>query len=329
MSCLARRIAVAHAALWGEPLPQTPPASSCSSRPLDLLAPWALVVGMKLYNATPEVVFRKLLRKIPREPKLLMLDVGAHVSGTFAFKGFWEGHHGIAFEPEPRSCQRLENSASRAKAKFGKLATRREFRPPTYGSIRTRCVVVGAAPGSAEFPNAPHSRSNRTDGFGVGKRVKGIGMVKVPVVRLDDEVSIGARTPNGIVLKSDTQGYEMEVMRGAERLFSQQAVRLLFVEMSSGTLKARGSSPLELMAWLHAHGYDCTHLTIAARRLPLRPVRFGYVRVPSTAPLAAQQTIPFQQMDELLAHVPPDYQSGSSDLMCWPANLRPESVHPA
>ena len=294
---------------------------------------------MRLYNATPEVVFQKqVLPRLPHEPRLLMLDVGAHVSGTFAFKGFWNGHHGIAFEPEPSSCRRLESRARAAKAKVAKLALRRRLWPPTgtrtgtgTGSIRTRCVVAGSAPGSAEFPNATstHSESKRTDGFGVGRHVEGIGMIKVPVVRLDDEVPIGTPgVPDGIVLKTDTQGYEMEVLRGAERLFSQQAVRLLFVEMSSGTLRAHGSSPLELMTWLHTHGYDCTHLTIAARKLPLRPPRFDYVRVPSTALLAAQQTIPFRQMDELLAHVPPDNLSGSSDLMCWPANLRLESVQP-
>jgi len=90
MSCLARRLAVAHAAMWDEPLPQTPPVSSCASRPLNILAPGALTVGMRLHNATPEVVFQKqVLPRLPSEPKLLMLDVGAHVSGTFAFKGFW------------------------------------------------------------------------------------------------------------------------------------------------------------------------------------------------------------------------------------------------
>lgn len=84
--CVAQRAAVARAALWAEPAAPPPRASRCASKPLDLLLPWALglplgLPGMrahKIYNMTPEGVFQNyLLQRIPADPPLLMLDVGA------------------------------------------------------------------------------------------------------------------------------------------------------------------------------------------------------------------------------------------------------------
>lgn len=121
------------------------------------------------------------------------------------------------------------------------------------------------------------------------------------------------------MLKSDTQGFELEVMRGARRLMAQQAVALLFVEVSHGLLRRQGSSALSLMRWLRSRGYDCTHLRITARVTPKGrfPVRFSAVQLP--AQLRRRSTLGFDELAAVLQHAPPANMSGWTDLVCWPA----------
>lgn len=125
----------------------------------------------------------------------------------------------------------------------------------------------------------------------------------------------------GIVLKSDTQGFELEVLRGARRLMAQRAIALLFVEVSSSLLRNQGTSALRLMHWIRMRGYDCAHLRLAARVTPKgrSPVRFSVIDLP--APLLGRATIGFDELARVLQHAPPANMSGWTDLVCWPARI--------
>lgn len=256
----------------------------------------------------PETLFRQIVRRMPRQPAMLMVDVGAHTRGELATDGVLHGHPAIAFEAGLASCAALKRHTQHVAQKSSVPLT-------------VRCVAVGSRNGTVQF-GAP--KTFRSDGLSV--RTSGYGKsptVDVPMVRLDDEIRQQLQQLQGssssFIMKTDTQGFEMEVLRGAEGMFSRRAARLLFVEISYGTLRKHGTSSLELMEWIHAHGYDCTHLCIF--RVPPHSSRARYIPLPSTLYASDKSTISFTDLHELLKSPEPrrDNHSGWTDLLCWPA----------
>jgi len=309
---VAHRVAVARTALWAG----APPLPRSCTPPANVLSPWTLLLDgpVALVNSTPETTFRQhLLPRLPRSPRMLFIDVGG-ADGTFARGGFARGHDGLALEAAPANCPSLERAANNARQRAERKSKALFYFLSAKNKLVALCAAAGAEPG--ELFMAGRSNASRGDDFSLSQSSR--GKVRVPVVRLDAAVEQNfARRP--IVLKTDTQGFEMSVLRGAGSLLSQGRVRLLFVEMSSGTLRAHGSSPAQLMGFLHDHGYDCTHLGISAARR--RPRGFYYVSRTFPAVVAAldvHETVEFGALDAFLARVPPDKLSGWTDLLCWP-----------
>ncbi len=58
--------------------------------------------------------------------------------------------------------------------------------------------------------------------------------ISVPVVQLDDFVKEGERV---WLLKSDTQGHEVQVLKGAHKLLSEHRIELIHIEYSPGLLE--------------------------------------------------------------------------------------------
>ena len=59
------------------------------------------------------------------------------------------------------------------------------------------------------------------------------------------------------VIKTDTQGHEVAVLRGAKELLAAGGVSKLLVEIDPRLLREGGSSAEELMAMTHAAGFQC------------------------------------------------------------------------
>lgn len=78
--------------------------------------------------------------------------------------------------------------------------------------------------------------------------------VTVDMVRLDD---VCRKESIGIVdfLKLDVEGCELKVLRGAERLFSIGACRMLQVELDVNNLGSQGEKEGGVEAWLLERGY--------------------------------------------------------------------------
>lgn len=133
--------------------------------------------------------------------------------------------------------------------------------------------------------------------------------MNVPVVTLDSEVGDNQSI---LLLKTDTQGFEVDVLAGAKLLLQQKVPRFLLVELSHYLLTSAGTSPLQLMELIATFGYVCAHLAFhgptpgGKSKFGLLPVLPEFERVMSFAELAS-----------LLKTFPPHGRPAWTDLLCW------------
>lgn len=77
----------------------------------------------------------------------------------------------------------------------------------------------------------------------------------VPVVRLDDDLPTYLHEDEIVILKVDTQGSELEVLRGVEGLLSQHIFRYVITELMTVRKYAGAALYDEIFDFLHKHGY--------------------------------------------------------------------------
>jgi FkbM family methyltransferase len=156
----------------------------------------------------------------------MMFDVGANEGQTVeTIKVNWPGAVIHAFEPGPETFARLQRHAAR------------------FEGVTLNRAAVGGAAGT--LPLIENSQSEMSSFLPLGPSGWGTELRRtpVPVVTLDDYCA-----SKGIdvidVLKCDTQGYEMEVFRGADRLMTEGRVRLVYFEVTFRDLY-HGLPPLD------------------------------------------------------------------------------------
>jgi FkbM family methyltransferase len=142
----------------------------------------------------------------------VVLDVGANIGQSVErFRELLPGCELHSFEPSPTAFQQLQATAS--------------------PDVRLTNAAVGSAAGSVTL--LENTVSVLTSVLPPGP--SGLGTIErstvVPMITLDDY----CEEHNVIhvdLLKSDTQGYELEVLRGARRLIEAARVRLILVELN-------------------------------------------------------------------------------------------------
>ncbi len=82
----------------------------------------------------------------------------------------------------------------------------------------------------------------------------GTGTRKVKVVRLDDFVA-SEELSRVDVIKIDVEGFELQVLRGAERTIERFSPAL-FIELCDANLREHGTTAKQLVEWLEAKGYS-------------------------------------------------------------------------
>ena len=98
--------------------------------------------------------------------------------------------------------------------------------------------------------------------------------IEVPAVRLDSIVS----GQDIHLLKIDTQGHELAVLRGARRLLEQGRVRMVALEFWPRGMAAGGLDAVEALDLLHACGFVCFDYSRNRHVPPARPSDFeGFV----------------------------------------------------
>lgn len=149
-----------------------------------------------------------------------------------------------AFEPDPRLFAALKENIQRNRVENVTLFN---------AAVSSQNAKLLLQPG----------RLNRGDNRIVQDAV-GPGTIAVDAVMLDQAI-----TELGLdLLKVDVQGFEMEVLRGAERLMRANPELVICLEFWPHGLRIAGSSPEELLDLLHGKGFSLFRLCNGVRCEP-------------------------------------------------------------
>ena len=89
------------------------------------------------------------------------------------------------------------------------------------------------------------------------------GLITLPMVRLDDVPEVAA-LPKPLLIKLDVQGYELEVLKGAEQVLANADVVLM--EVSLLPFNKRAPLIAEVIAYMHERGYVAYDICSQKRR---------------------------------------------------------------
>jgi FkbM family methyltransferase len=189
---------------------------------------------------TSEAVLTNLLR---RTNPAAVLDVGAN-TGQFAVSIRKLGFDRliVSFEALPAVHARL-------------LARAR--RDPNW--LVAPCAALGSAHGSAVINVTTNSASSsllpmRALHTAAAPESAVVAQVPVRIARLDDLCGSMLPPAGDLFLKVDTQGYEMEVLKGASRLLDR--VSAMQLELSLVPLYDRSPTLMEMLAFTEALGFQ-------------------------------------------------------------------------
>jgi len=163
--------------------------------------------------------FKNMKTYIPADERAVIFDVGANTGQSIqSFRGAFPLATIHSFEPSP------EVFARALLPRYGK-------RP----GVHLWNMAVGSAEGTMTLRE--NSSSGMTSFLAPGEACWGsvTRTTSVPVTTLD---AFAARNDVGFIhiLKSDTQGFDLEVLKGAERLFSEGRVGMIHVEITLAKL---------------------------------------------------------------------------------------------
>lgn len=183
-----------------------------------------------------------LLRKIVSaagEKLPLCIDVGANYGLATVFLAK-HSERVIAFEPEPKNIERME----------GNLSANR------ITNVEIERVALSNKNGLARFYTSEASSHHS------------LGLAH-PILRQDNFIEVKTMTLDSFcaarniqeisILKVDTEGFELEVLQGAESLLRNRLIKNLVFETSRGVMARLGRNPQEHTDFLFALGYRiCT-----------------------------------------------------------------------
>lgn len=172
-----------------------------------------------------------------------VIDVGANDGGYAQLlrRGGYKGAI-LSFEPLEQEHARLEKAAGQDPQWF--------VAPRMALGAEAKDVEIHVAGNSASSSVLPMNRRHED----AAPESRYVGVQKVPMRRLDDVDHPAIRRGESILLKIDTQGYEMPVLQGAEKLLPR--LRGVQLELSVTQLYDGQVLYLEMMQWLQARGFE-------------------------------------------------------------------------
>jgi FkbM family methyltransferase len=217
-------------------------------------------LGWSLHRSPPGVVMgfdlnRDLAITIGSQSAPVCIDAGAHV-GQFIdlLRSSFADPRIHAFEPAPEPFARLT-------ARYGGM--------PNVSLINAGLGISG---GEISFNIFDNQTLNSflpmlSSGKGTLGEPKLVRSISVPVYCLD-EYSISAGLVRIDLLKIDTQGYELNILKGARQLLAQGKVRAVLLELNFVPLYDRQVWAHEIFGFLHEHGFGLVDLYEKCRLNP-------------------------------------------------------------
>lgn len=218
-----------------------------------LLRPLALMLGYDLRTVRrSDSIDLHLMRYFKHHQIGLIVDAGAH-RGEFAQQCRKIGYRGpiLSFEPAAASFDTLQEAARPdGQWQVFKMA---------LGERKERLKLHLNA--GSNFNSLLPSRTDMVERF-PGLRTDGVE--EVDVNRLDavlDGLKIGREVP--VFLKSDTQGHDLAVLRGAGARLAQ--VTALLLEMSVHQINEGAPSHWQMAAFANANGFEAYGFSTVSR----------------------------------------------------------------
>lgn len=173
-----------------------------------------------------------------------ILDVGANQGQSVArFAGLWPSAVIHSFEPSPSTFEVLRRNVA-------------ELAPTVVHPVN---AGVGAEAGTLLL--LENSQSDMSSFLPLAEESWGSTVAETPVdvVTLDDYCAEHDITRIDL-LKSDTQGYDFEVLKGADRLLTSGAIRTIFMEVIFADLYERVPDFDHVYRYLRERGYHLVGL---------------------------------------------------------------------
>uniref|UniRef100_A0A7S4P828 Methyltransferase FkbM domain-containing protein n=1 Tax=Guillardia theta TaxID=55529 RepID=A0A7S4P828_GUITH len=243
---------------------------------------------LQIPNETPERLLRDLL---PINPSLVY-DVGANV-GHFTVIAGELGHSVVSFEANPKTCSQLREKINSHRLK----------------SVQVYCVAVGN--NNSEVQVDTSSLDSASTSVIAGDSSSASAEVQMVKMKTLDSISINHTI---FLLKSDTQGYELEVLKGALKTL-QRSRPIILVELSYSLLNKIGNTrPSAVANFLYAHlDYLCTYLAVHTK---ISTAKYGIIE--DFQFLSEECIIPTYMMDKLLLRpYNKANNTGWTDLLCF------------
>lgn len=188
-------------------------------------------VQWRMYYRLDDPVRSELLALV--RPGAVVIDVGAHVGGTALPLALIVGRTGrvLCLEPFPSNRERLDHNA--------------RLNP----DIRVEIIPKAAG----DVPSFVAMASGKGNSAGACVVVDQPGGEGASVATLDEIVALrGLSTVD--LIKIDTEGYEMKVLRGAADILSNLRPAIV-LEITDSYLRRYGSSAGEVLTLLRDYGY--------------------------------------------------------------------------
>jgi FkbM family methyltransferase len=185
------------------------------------------------------------------------VDVGAHIGFyvSIALESLRSMGRVIAFEPAPENFEKLHQSVDEVAAVHPNL----ELHRAAVGAFRDVTLIYQPA---GDWRHQSSRASLVPDPAG---RLEPADPVKV--MTLDEVLTSSACR----LLKVDVEGAELAVIRGADRLLSEQRAEAVLIELNPGALGRADTSPEEVVDALAQRGYAGRSIDPDGERLiPLR-----------------------------------------------------------
>src|SRR4051812_48595667 len=226
---------------WPE-LFRVAPLSACPAIRMHNLIPGDEISGSIAFNGFYDSMLTREIARCASHGGLFV-DVGANM-GYFAllWAGLSETGRAIAFEASPRNVALLSNNI-------------RENHCEDRISLIPK--AAGDRNGEATFDTGPAEQTG-WGGFAPGPPEH---RITVPMVRLEDELSESSID----VLKIDTEGADVLVLRGCKLMLAEQRIRLIFFEENEDKLERLGLERSAAQDFLREMNYESRPLGDSGR----------------------------------------------------------------
>ena len=196
----------------------------------------ANIVDWNIYFGFYETAREKLFRLHP-DPKTIF-DIGANIGEiSLRFAQLFPQATIHSFEPFPETFRTLKQNVSLN----------------CFPNIRLHPLGLGAQKGAVFF----EERAIGNPGMNRVTSDLQRSSMQAAITTLDTFAEEHGG-PAISLIKIDVEGYEMEVLKGAEKTIKEHHP-IFFIELDDDNLKEQGSNALELVKLLISHGYEVYH----------------------------------------------------------------------